>query len=104
MRFQDSIKAPTCVPARYDREGPIMRFCAILLVTVVTAPAVLADSPAVQFSRRFNELSQAVPSSIKSDGAGNAYFCGRVLGGTFPLLHPIQTSGSIFLTKLDPGC
>jgi photosystem II stability/assembly factor-like uncharacterized protein len=83
--------------------APTMRTSMVFAAAALTALAAFADPPALQFSRRFNEFGQAIPLGVKTDAAGNAYLCGRVDGGTFPLLHPIETTGSMFLTKLDSG-
>jgi photosystem II stability/assembly factor-like uncharacterized protein len=76
-----------------------MRFAVLLLVGTA---AVLADSPSVQFSRRFNDLTQATPRAVRSDAAGNVYFCGMAGPGIFPLVHPLQSTGRMLLGKLDP--
>src|SRR5215471_5626659 len=82
------------------KRGLTMRFAVLLLVG---ATAALADSPSVQFSKRFNDQTQAIPRAVRADAAGNVYFCGTAGPGTFPLVRPLQFTGRMLLAKLDPA-
>ena len=76
------------------------RFLAVVLLICSDLPAFGA-SPSVLVSRKFGERNPTSGYVVQTDAAGNIYVCGSGSPG-FPLVKPIQTSGAIFVAKLDP--
>jgi photosystem II stability/assembly factor-like uncharacterized protein len=68
---------------------------------VLSLPLCAGDSPQVAFSRLVAGINDGVVSSAGADAAGNIYLAGFTRSPGFPLVHPMQTQGIIFLTKFD---
>jgi photosystem II stability/assembly factor-like uncharacterized protein len=75
-------------------------FALVLLVTSVF-PAFGA-SPSVLVSRKFGERNNTSGYAVQTDATGNIYVAGFGSPPGFPMVKPIQTTGAIFVAKLDP--
>src|SRR2546427_9081115 len=82
-----------------ERAPFMYRFAVVLVMSAVAQTLCAATS--VLFSRRFDERTEAYARDVKTDAAGNIYLCGSARTSGFPLVRPIQTTGSMFLMKLD---
>jgi hypothetical protein len=61
----------------------------------------LVVDPVLEYSTFVGGSSFDVGASIAVDQSGNAYIAGLTLSADFPTASPLQTSGNIFVSKLD---
>ena len=63
----------------------------------------LVVDPVLQYSTFIGGSSLDLPASIAVDQSGNAYITGITFSVDFPTSSPLQSSGGIFVSKLNPS-